>query len=270
VQNSPPLPPYAIESVDNALRLLLLFRKTDVIRVTDAADALGVARSTAHRLLLTLANQGFVQQERNSRSYRAGPSLMEFGFWTASLPEIRTAARPHLEALAQELEETTNLLVLEGDGARFVDSVESIRTVRVSGRTGTLLPAFATAGGKALLAALADADARALLSGRLRRMTSVTITNRNELFEELSDIRRLGYAINRGESLDGLHAVAVCIRDANGFAVAALAASVPADRGNIKRLRGFVPSLRASALEIGNALQRRTAHTASASPPSLC
>jgi hypothetical protein len=88
--------------------------------------------------------------------------------------------------------------------------------VRVTGRTGVLLPVHATAGGKILLAAgLGEADGLIL-----RRLTGATITSRRAFEDELTDIRRLGYAINRGESLDGLHAVAVSIVDRSGKTMA--------------------------------------------------
>ncbi|GAB2826409.1 IclR family transcriptional regulator [Alpinimonas psychrophila] len=254
MQNKLELPPYAIESVNTALRLLLLFRERDVLRVTDVSTELGVARSTAHRLLVTLAFQGFVQQERNSRSYRAGPALMDLSASPAGLREIREAAHPWMVRLSADLNETVNLLILEGSGARFIDGVECERPVRVSARTGTLLPANATAGGKVMLSTLSPEEVDFLTGGHLSKMTSTTITNPQEFREELDDVKRLGYAINRNESLDGLHAVAVCIFNSRGHAVASLAVSVPADRGGNARLRDLIPSLREAADNIGSRL----------------
>ncbi len=255
MQNKPQLPQYAIESVNNALRLLLLFRDRDVLRVTDASIELGVARSTAHRLLVTLAFQGFVQQERNSRSYRAGPALMELSASPAGLREIREAAHPWMARLSADLNETVNLLILEGTGVRFIDGVECARPVRVTARTGILLPANATAGGKVLLASLTRQEVHYLTSEHLSRMTEATIMNPQEFREELDDVERLGYAINRGESMDGLHAAAVCIFNGRGHAVASLAVSVPADRGGNHRLRTLIPALREAADNIGTHLK---------------
>ncbi|MEX5259647.1 IclR family transcriptional regulator [Kocuria sp. CPCC 205263] len=254
MQNKPELPPYAIESVSNALRLLLMLRDRDSLRVTDAAAELGVARSTAHRLLMTLAHEGFVQQERNSRAYRPGPQLLEFALSSASIPELRQVAHPLLETLCAALEETVNLMALEGPSVRFVDSVECDRPVRVSGRTGALLPVHATAGGKVLLAAADPAAAQALLEAGLPRMTGRTTTSPRILREELADIRRSGYALNLGESLDGLHAAAVPVTDAAGRALAALAVSVPADRGGLSGLRRHVPALQETAGQISGLL----------------
>ncbi|MFI7481465.1 IclR family transcriptional regulator [Kocuria sp. M1R5S2] len=254
MQNKPELPPYAVESVSNALRLLLMLRDRDSLRVTDAAAELGVARSTAHRLLMTLAHEGFVQQERNSRAYRPGPALLEFALSSAGIPQLRQVAHPLMETLGAALEETVNLMVLESPSVRFVESVECDRPVRVSGRRGALLPVHATAGGKVLLAAAGPEEARSLIDAGLPRLTERTTTSARGLHEELADVRRSGYALNLGESLDGLHAAAVPVPDAAGRTVAALAVSVPADRGGVSRLRGHVRALRETAERIGGLL----------------
>ena len=254
MQNKSELPPYAIESVSNALRLLSLFRQQEVLRVTDASRELGVARSTAHRLLMTLAHEGFVQQERNSKAYRPGPALLELSFSSGGIQELRQAARPLMEELSAALNETVQLLVLEGRSARFIESVECDRAVRVTGRTGALLPAHATAGGKALLAAMAPDDLLVLFRAGLPRLTEQTNTSMATFVEELSDVCRQGYALNLGESLDGLHAVGVRIANPAGRVVASLAVSVPADRGGATRLRQHAVALGLTASKISISL----------------
>ena len=254
MQNKSELPPYAIESVSNALRLLLLFRHQDVLRVTDAGKELGVARSTAHRLLMTLAHEGFVQQERNSRAYRPGPALLEFTFSSGGIKELRQVARPVMEDLSAALNETVQLLVLEGRSARFIESIECNRAVRVTGRTGALLPAHATAGGKALLAAMEPQEVRSLFEAGLPRLTEQTNTNVVTFMEELGDVAGQGYSLNLGESLDGLHAAAVPITSPAGRVIASLAVSVPSDRGGVSRLRQHSTALEEAAIKIRQAL----------------
>lgn len=249
-----PLPPYAIESVDKALRLILLMRDKGEVRVTDVSDELGVARSTAHRLLMTLVHHGFAVQDTASRSYRAGRALVEIGLAAVGELDVRRKARQHMERLAAELRETANLVVLEGAAVRFIDGVEAAQALRVTSRTGALLPAHATSGGKMLLAELTDSELEALYARGFSRITDRTLTDLSALREELADARRLGYAMNRGESEQGVHAVAVCVRDHAGRAVAALAIAVPAPRADHSRLRGFVEPLRRAAEAISRDL----------------
>ena len=158
-------PAYPIASVDNALRLLVLFRDRPRVRLSEASEYLGVAHSTAHRLMAMLAFHGFVRQEADSRAYVAGPVLTEIGLAAVRELDIRLHARPALEQLAASLGETVHLAVLEGDSVRYLDAVESPRALRVAARTGTTLAANCTASGKALLAELPDAEVTALFGG---------------------------------------------------------------------------------------------------------
>ncbi len=149
-------PAYPIASVNNALLLLLLFREQPRVRLTDACKYLGVAHSTAHRLLAMLAHHGFVQQEPVTRAYVAGPALVEVGLAVVGSLNVREQARPAMEELAAETGETVHLGALEGNQVRYVDGLESERALRVVARTGTLAPAHCTSLGKALLALMTD------------------------------------------------------------------------------------------------------------------
>ncbi len=165
VQKHQAAPAYPIASVDNALRLLVLFRDRPRVRLSEASEYLGVAHSTAHRLMAMLAFHGFVRQEADSRAYVAGPVLTEIGLAAVRELDIRLHARPALEQLAAALGETVHLAVLEGDSVRYLDAVESPRALRVAARTGTTLAANCTASGKALLAELPDAQVTVLFGG---------------------------------------------------------------------------------------------------------
>lgn len=239
-----------IDSVDHAMRLLTLFQERPELRVTDVALELGVARSTAHRLLTTLAWRGFVAQDRVSKSYRAGRVLVEIGLTSISELDVRRKAHRHMENLSTALEETVNLMVLEGDGARFIDGVDGNQQVRVSIRTGTLLPAYCSSGGKALIAELSHEELLALYPGGLRRVTTQTTVDLDKLEGELAEIRRRGYALNIEESAIGLRAVGVPIRDHAGRAIAAVAVSTPAHRLGPAEVPTFVERLTETAAMI--------------------
>src|SRR3954471_24986600 len=147
-----------LTSVDNALQLLQLVGERQALRVAEAADLLGVARSTAHRLLTALRRRGFVTQDRPNGAYRPGPALYEIGLAAVSRIDIRRVARPVLEQLREETQETVSLALLEGTTVRFLDCAESPRSVRVGNRTGVVRQAHASAVGKAILAGLSDAE----------------------------------------------------------------------------------------------------------------
>lgn len=225
-------PPYRINSVDNALRLLGLLRTTPELRLSRVAELLNVANSTAHRLLAMLAHHGFVVQDPASKAYRPGPALFEIGLAVARAIDIRELARPTLEALSGETGETCHLARLEGTDVRYLDAVESRRAVRVVSRTGMTLPAHCTSVGKALLAQLDPDRLRVRYPGRVlpSPATSRSITDRAALERELAEIRRRGYAVNVEESEEGLSSVAVVMRDDEGRAVAGISCAAPSER----------------------------------------
>jgi DNA-binding IclR family transcriptional regulator len=225
-------PAYPIASVNNALRLLLLFRSQSRVRLSEASEHLGVAHSTAHRLLAMLAYHGFVSQEADSRTYLAGPALIDIGLAAVSQLDIRRHARPVLERLASALGETVHLAVLEGSTVRYLDAVESPRALRVAARTGAVLAASCTASGKALLAELPDAQVSAMFAGpaALPRLTPRSITSRSALLAELRRVRADGCAVNREESEEGVASVAVAVRGPRQAPAAALTVSAPVSR----------------------------------------
>jgi IclR family transcriptional regulator, acetate operon repressor len=225
-------PAYPIASVNNALRLLLAFRDTPQLALSDASAYLGVAHSTAHRLLAMLAYHDFVRQERGQRVYVAGPALVEIGLAAVRQMDVRSHARPVIEALAHQTGETVHLSRLSGPNVLYLDGVESSKALRVSVRTGQALPAHCTASGKVLLADLSPEQFRELYPARraLAATTSKSITKRGDLERELEAIRERGYATNEEESEDGVASVAVPVRNARGLAIASLSVSTPIQR----------------------------------------
>lgn len=246
-----PQPAYPVTSADNVLRLLRLLHEEGRLRVSDAADRLGVARSTAHRLLATLRHHEMAIQD-GRRVYRPGPALACLD--GRSNPDLRTVAHRHLQALARRVGETVHLMALEGNGVRFLDGVDGGYALRVGTRIGLLLPAHTTSGGKALLAELPAEDLARLYPRGLPRADAPAISDLTELRRALVRVRRLGYATNVEESEPGISAIGVCVRDPTGQAVAAVAMAAPTLRWPRRRWPELAPELRLAATAIGTEL----------------
>jgi len=244
-----------IGSVHNALRLLEVFKDQPSISVKEGAARLGVAPSTAHRLLSTLLSHGFVSQDPANRSYRAGPALLDIALGALEGIDVRRTARHHLERLSAAVRETVNLIVLDGTMIRFLDSVEGPEAVRVSSRTGTVLPAHCTAGGKVLLAALGEAQLRRLYpTRRLVGLTAHSVTDRSRLEAELERVRRDGFAASFEQSTAGLSAIAVPIEDPRGNTIAAIGVSAPSARLDDGRVAAIAKAAAESAARIAREL----------------
>lgn len=248
------LPQYPIESVDNALRVLILLGDQSSLRLTDVGRYLGVASSTAHRLLAMLQYRGFVQQDGATRSYRPGPALDGLALDLLRRLDVRTRARPVLERLNADLQETIHLGQLEGRAVHFIDSVESGRALRVAARRGRSMPAHCTSTGKALLAELAENELFSLYpEEELDQLTPNSISTRTELLKALVEVRAQGYARSRQESEEGVTSLAVALHTTRAPRLA-INASVPISRMNDKMKRTILRHLVAAAEEIDQLL----------------
>jgi IclR family transcriptional regulator, acetate operon repressor len=239
VQNKPT---YGIQSVDHALRLAAMLAHEGPLRVSDAAERLGVARSTAHRLLAMLVYRDFAEQD-DDRRYVAGPVLRRPGT-PEPVAALRRAALPHLHELTGHTEETTNLVVVVDDEARFVASVECDQVLRVGDRGGRVLPAHLASGGRAVLATRNETEVRALYGDSPVDLDAV--------LRDLRRIRRQGFALNDQRTEDGVTAIGTAVPGpATGTAVAgAISISMPTTRYRRARLTEWVGLLTETARRI--------------------
>ncbi|MFE7749162.1 IclR family transcriptional regulator [Streptomyces sp. NPDC057428] len=239
---------YIIESLDTGLRLMRLFLIHDSLSVTGAARELGVARSTAHRVLSTLEARGFATRDTSGRGYAAGPELVTLGRPAGYGPEIAARLEIVLDSAAETTGETISTAALIGDQVIITDGRESAHAVRVVLETGRAYPAHATSAGKVLLAQLTTEQVCALYPReRLPRVTERTLTSRTELLSELERTRSLNRADSAGESARGMNAVAVPLMGNSWRDRLALTASMPADRGSEPELSRHATALRAAA-----------------------
>ena len=242
-------PAYGVTSVDHALRLAVILQVEGPLTVSTAAERLGVARSTAHRLLSTLVYRDFAVQD-DDRSYRAGPVLEVAATAHSGTGVIRAAALGPMRTLVDTLDETVNLSVRTGRTIRFIASVESTQTLRVGSREGMVLPAHQSTGGLVMLAALTDEQLIALYDAA-PPSERVDLT---KLRRELRAVRRSGVAINRERTERGLIALGRAITNAQGETVAAVSVSMPRARYSPARVERITPALTAAAQEISAAL----------------
>jgi IclR family acetate operon transcriptional repressor len=241
-----PVPRYPIDSVDNALKLLLLFAEKPRVRLTDASQHLEVASSTAHRLLAMLQYRGFVQQDA-TRAYEPGPVLRRLGVDALRQHDLSGVARPVLERLHAELDGTIHLGRLDGQHVVFVDGV---RSTTVAPPPAMSVPAHCTSVGKVMLSQLEPDELRALYpQERLDQITARSISSRRALEAELRLARRRGFAVSDGEFMTGVTSVAVALPGLAGVRYG-VAAALPARRMTAATRGGAVRALTGAAAEL--------------------
>jgi IclR family transcriptional regulator, acetate operon repressor len=240
-----------LESVDNALRLLLLLAQEEAVRVSDVAHHLEVAPSSAHRLLATFRERGFVEQ-RPDRRYGPGPALDRLAGREPPAATLEQHAERHLVALRDALQETVHLQVLEGSHVLFLASAEADTSLRVGSRVGVRLPAHVTSGGKAILAAMSPPELREWFAGPGATL-GLSGEEVERLRRQLAGVRRAGFGLNKSESERGIAAVGVAVRGAAGEPIGALTVSMPTVRLNHGRLGELAGALHRAreALETG-------------------
>ncbi|MFH9983170.1 IclR family transcriptional regulator [Streptomyces sp. NPDC017179] len=249
-------PPYPIASVDHALRAAAILQMEGGATVSQIAERLGVARSTAHRILAMLVFRDFAVQDED-RLYRAGPVLELAAHSQSLVSRLRAAALPHLHRVVDLLDETANLTVRTGDTARFIASVECRQALRVGSREGMVFPAHRTTAGLLLLAELSHEELDEVYDPERYRDRPADRPDLARLRTELKRLRRNGFAVNKERSERGLIAVGVPVRDRDGTALAGLSVSMPTVRYDPRRLQSLVATLDAATHALETDLAER-------------
>lgn len=252
---TPPSPESLTVSVSRALEILdLMGRHGGELGVSAIAQDLNLCKSTAHRLLSTLEQRGYVEKNPRTRRYRLGLRLFELGHVVMQQMELRAEARPYLEELTQISGEVVHLGILDQGEVVYIDKVESLHTITMFSRVGRRAPVHCTGLGKALLAFQpAQEQDRIILARGLRRFTENTVTDPDTLRRNLELIRTQGYAIDNEEHESGIRCIAVPIRDHTGQVVAAVSISAPAMRFDWNKVEAVKPEI----IRVGKAISRR-------------
>lgn len=208
------------------------------------AKRVALPRSTVQRLVDALEAEELVSTRGPGGGVRLGMAVVRLA---ASIEaSITTIAKPYMEALSHRVDESVNLSVLRGGESMLLDQAHSDHPFRVVARVGLMMPAYAVAGGKALLATLTDEEVEARLGREFEPCTPRTLTTLPSLRAALAEVRRTGFSYDLEEYVEGICAVATCFRDVRGGAYA-LSISAPAQRflPRKEQLRAELESCRA-------------------------
>jgi IclR family transcriptional regulator, acetate operon repressor len=243
--------PGGVQSIERAFDLLeMLADAGGALGLSDLATESGLPLPTVHRLMRTLVNRGYVRQEA-SRRYTLGSRLIRLGEISSHM--LGTWLRPLLAQLVRLTGETANLAMLDGDEVVYIAQVPSPHQMRMFTEPGRRVRTHSTAVGKALLAQLPPAEARALLErGGMPAATPTTITDPDLLLAHLEVIRKQGYAVDEGEQEVGVRCFAVAVP--NVPAALAISTSGPQARMTDEAAARIVPALTRIAQEMSETI----------------
>jgi IclR family acetate operon transcriptional repressor len=266
VTRTPESSAYPLRAVDRVCDILdILANSADGATLAEVAESARLPKSSTFRYLSALAARRYVERDPESGTYRLGVAFRPQH--TRALDELIDLARPALERLRDQLEETTNLGVLDGTFVAHAVVAESPHMMRLAARVGDRGYVHATALGKAMCATMPDDRVRSILEAAgMPRLTEATIVDPDEYLRELEKVRSDGYALDDNESQPSGRSVAVAI-DGLGFP-AAISVSAPAHRLPLEDSDRVIRKLRKLARSLSRQLRGRDADHAAATGAS--
>lgn len=229
-----------VNSVDRAFDILEEIRDRDGARVTELAKEFGIAKSTVHNHLTTLANRGFVVSEDGK--YQLGLRFLSFPDAVQKSSRLYQAAKDEIDDLVDRTGERCQVLVEENSYGVYIYQQMDDRAITTNSRVGTRVSLHSTAIGKALLAYQPAEKVDRIIENRgLAPETENTITSKEELLQELDRVRDRGIAFDDEEGIEGMRCVAAPIRNNQDVSVGAISLSGPCTRIEGERFKETLP-----------------------------
>jgi DNA-binding IclR family transcriptional regulator len=243
---------YRVQVMDRAFRILdVLAEQHQEMGLTELAERLCLHKSTAHRLLIVLERNRFVEKDPATAKYRLGWRLFELGTLAVSRLDVHNLAQPCLERLVEKTHETAHVGVLRGGELISIVNVEGSRNVRTPSTVGQRSPVYCTSQGKAIMSHLPEPMAAQILrSVRLSPFTRNTITRISQLKDELARVRARGYAIDNEECEEGLRCIGAPVFNHFGEVIAAISIAGPAFRIRGRRLQEMTAAVVSAAHDL--------------------
>lgn len=240
-----------VRAVDRAFAILRAFgRETPSLTLSQVAERTGLTRASARRFLLTLEALGYVGSDE--RRFFLRPRVLDIGFAYLSSVPVFDIVESHMEAMVQQVQESSSASVLDGTDVIYTVRVPTKRIMSVQIDVGTRLPAYATSMGRVLLAALEPPALQEYFrQARMQKLTPSTVSSERGLRQVLVKVRQQGWCMVDQELEVGVRSIAVPLHDASGRVFAAMNISTNATRVPEKRLVGeLLPLLRKTAAAI--------------------
>ncbi|MDQ0245227.1 DNA-binding IclR family transcriptional regulator [Bacillus fengqiuensis] len=237
-----------VQSIDRAMHIIKILvsdpHKTDW-SITDLAERTELPLSTMHRLLSSLMDHGLVMQNPNTKHYKAGYIWMEIGLQVLDSIDFRTAARPVMESLALDVEESIYLNIQDGTHGITIEIVDSPLKVRIAETLGIRSPLNVGAPNKAILAYLKEEEREQIL-----QKLGLTGDEKEAARIEISEIREAGYAISEGERTEGTASVSAPIFGYANKVFASVSINAPSFRFTQERLPLLIEKVKQAAQEV--------------------
>ncbi len=240
-----------LSSVKNALRILNSFTMDEPEKkISDISASLGLNKSTVSRTMSTLASEGFVYKDPETKKYRLGFSLLTLSGIINSNMDIYKESQPVLNQLVESIGETAHISIIDHLEVIYLQKVECNHPVRFLTHVGKRNPAYCTSSGKVIMAYSSDDVVEAIIANGLEKYTKNTITDPDKFRAHLKEIRKMGYAYSVEEFSEGVITIAAPIYDYTGKVIAALSVVGPKQRIQQHKIPSIAKKVMSASLEI--------------------
>lgn len=241
------------KTVVKAFALLEELAQSDhPLGISELSESLGLGKSNVHRILQTLISLKYARQTPDS-TYEASLRMWEMGHQIFSNFSFRDIAKPYMQQLSDQTNETVHLSERDGFEVVYIEKIESREPVRAYTQLGGRAPAYCTATGKIQMAFLPEKDIRHCFE-TAHQFTPHTITDADAFCREAAENRARGYAVNRGEWRADIVGVAAPIADSSGEVVAAIGVSAPSSRVDAEEMERYAKTVTGYARDISREL----------------
>ncbi|RFU64358.1 IclR family transcriptional regulator [Bacillus sp. V59.32b] len=244
-----------VKSVSRALDIItLVSSKKGGLGVTEIANQIDINKSSVYRILTTLVQYGYVEQDKETGRYKLGYKFLEISSKLLDSIDLRSEARPFLQELESFTNEVIHLVVYDQGEVVYIEKLEGNETLRMHSKVGKRAPMHCTSVGKAIIAHLPSSIVIDILDRKgMSVHTEKTITDKAEFLKELARVKQRGYALDLEENETGITCIAVPIFDHLGKAIAAVSVSGPTIRMTEERLK----ELQTRMIPIGKQISAR-------------
>jgi IclR family KDG regulon transcriptional repressor len=227
-----------VKSVDRALKIVkLISEKKDGMGVTEVSRQIDINKSAVYRILSTLVQHGFIEQDPESGRYKIGYHFLEISSKLLDSIDLRAESSPFLKELENLTNEAIHLVVYDQGEVVYIEKLEGNETLRMHSQVGRRAPMHCTGVGKVILSFLPTHEVIRIIDQKgLARHTDHTITNQETFLKELAKVKKQGYAFDLEENEDGISCVAAPIFNHQGKIVAAVSISGPTMRMTEERM----------------------------------
>ena len=244
-----------VQSIDRALDIIeVLAENQEGLGVTEISERVGLHKSTAHRIISTLAARGYINKTEYA-AYRLGLKLIEEVSCYITGLELQTEAGPYVARITSELGLTSHLGVLDGDQVVYIEKMDVFSNVRMYSQIGVRVHSYSCSLGKCLLSNYSSDQVRRIMANcSFIRFTPKTLGSVEELLADLDLVRKRGWAIDDEEAETGHRCIGAPIYDYRGDIIAAISASGPTSTLTVDRIQPVADYVRKQALEISRSM----------------